>query len=87
MQYPSVTSYPGDVPCPGPHPPSDLFNHFCDLCPFSYHKTYSFPFLLVRLLACSLLGWCVPMFPRRMSLLEVCMSYILLSSGMCQCYQ
>ena len=36
--------------------------------------TYSFPSLFVQLLACSLLGWWVPMFLRRISLLEVCMS-------------
>ena len=48
--------------------------------------TYSFPYLFVRLLACSLLGWWVPMFPRRMSLLEVRMSCRRVSSSMFQCY-
>ena len=28
---PSVILYPADVPCPGPLPSSDLFNHVCDL--------------------------------------------------------
>ena len=32
----SVISYPVDVPCPGPILSSDLFNHACDLCLFSY---------------------------------------------------
>ena len=36
MQCPSVISYPADVPCPGPLPSSDLFNHVCNLCVFSY---------------------------------------------------
>ena len=31
-----VISYPADVPCPGPLPSSDLFNHVCDHCIFSY---------------------------------------------------
>ena len=35
-QCPSVISYPADAPCPGPLPSSDLFNHVCDLCLFSY---------------------------------------------------
>jgi len=75
---------------------SDLFNHVCDLCLFSYPMfifcpgmwclTYSFPSLFVRLLACSLLGWWVPMFPRRVSLLEVCMNCRLVSSNIFQCY-
>ena len=34
-QCPSVISYPAGVPCPGPLPSSDLFNHVCDLCLFS----------------------------------------------------
>ena len=36
MLCPSVISYPADVPCPGPLPSSDLFNHVCDLGLFSY---------------------------------------------------
>ena len=40
----SVISYPADVPCPGPLPSSDLFNHICDLCLFSYpHVCFSVP--------------------------------------------
>ena len=35
-QCPSVISYPADVPCPGPLPSSDLFNHVWDLGLFSY---------------------------------------------------
>ena len=58
-----IISYPADVPCPGPFPSSDLFNHVCDICDFSnpdvYFSllTYFFPSLFMRLLACSLLGW------------------------------
>ena len=74
-QCPSIISYHADVPCPGPLPSYNLFNHVCDLCLFSYSDaclclwclTYSFPSLFVRLLACSWLEWCVPMFARRMS--------------------
>ena len=36
MQCPSVIWYPADVPCPGPLPSSDLFNHVYDLGLFSY---------------------------------------------------
>ena len=36
MQCPSVISYSADMPCPDPLLPSDLFNHVCDLCIFSY---------------------------------------------------
>ena len=50
-----------------------------------FHPFLLFP-LFVRLLACSLLGWWVPMFPRRMSLLEVCNSCRLVSSSMFQYY-
>ena len=32
----------GDVPCPGPVLPSDLFNQVCDLCLFSYPDVYYF---------------------------------------------
>ena len=43
-QCPSVISYPADVPCPGSLPSSDLFNHVCDLCLFSYqHVCFSVP--------------------------------------------
>ena len=49
-------------------------------------STYSFPSLFVLLPACSLLGWWVPMFPRRMSKLEVRMRYRFVSSSMFQCY-
>ena len=31
-----VISYHADVPCPGPLPFFDSFNHVCDLCFFSY---------------------------------------------------
>ena len=37
-QCPSVISYPADVPCPGPLPSSDLFNHVCDLGLFSFSE-------------------------------------------------
>ena len=47
---------------------------------------YSFPYLFVRLLTWYLLDWWVPMFPRRMSLLEVRMSCRLISSSRFQCY-
>ena len=46
----------------------------------------TFVYSLTQLLACSLLGWLVPIFPRRISLLEVRMSYRLVSSNMSQCY-
>ena len=82
--------------CPGPLPTSDLFLHVCDLCLFYYPDvcfsvpvcmfTYSFPSLFVLLLASSLLGWWVPMFPRRMSFLKVRMSCRRVSSLMFQCY-
>ena len=36
MQCPTVISYLADVPCLGPLPSSDLFNHVCDLGLFSY---------------------------------------------------
>ena len=36
MRYPSVFSYPADVPSPGPLPSSDLFSYVCDLGLFSY---------------------------------------------------
>ena len=36
MQCPSVISCLADVPCPGPLPFSELFNHIYDLCLFSY---------------------------------------------------
>ena len=35
-QCPSVIWYPADMPCPGPLPSSDLFNHVWDLGLFSY---------------------------------------------------
>ena len=35
-QCPSVILYCADVPCQGPLPSSELFNHICDLCLFSY---------------------------------------------------
>ena len=60
-QYLSVIPYSADVPCPGPLPSSDLFNHACDICLFSYPDACffplyvmfecSFPSLFVRLLA------------------------------------
>ena len=40
MQCPSVISYSTDVPCPGPLPSSDLFNHACDLGLFSYPDVF-----------------------------------------------
>jgi len=36
MLCPLVILYPADVPCPGPLPSSDLFNHACDVWLFSY---------------------------------------------------
>ena len=36
MVIPSVIPYPAYVPCPGSLKSSDLFNHVCDLCLFSY---------------------------------------------------
>ena len=36
MQYQSIIPYPADVPCQGPLPSSDLFNHIYDHCLFSY---------------------------------------------------
>ena len=41
---------------------------------------------ILRLLVCSLLGWWVPLFPRRVTLLEVRMSCRFVSSSMFQCY-
>ena len=53
MQCPSVISYPADVPCPGPLPSSDLFNHVCDLCLFSYPDVcFSVPVVVT---SCSIL--------------------------------
>ena len=46
----------------------------------------SFLSLSVWLLACSLLRWCVPMFPWYMSLLEVPMSCRIVFSSMFPCY-
>ena len=43
-------------------------------CPDVLRVTCFFPYLFVRLLVYSLSGWWVPMFPRRMSLLEVRMT-------------
>ena len=40
MQCPSVISFSTDVPCSSPHPSSDLFNHVCDHCLFSYPDVY-----------------------------------------------
>ena len=60
--------------------------HMFVFCPDMWCLTYSFPSLIVRLLACSLLGWWVPMFARRMSLLEVRTSCRLVSSSISQCY-
>ena len=42
--------------------------------------------LFVQLLACSLIAWWVPMFPRRRFLLGVCMSYRRVFSSMSRCY-
>ena len=42
--------------------------------------------LFVRLLACSLFDWWVPMFPCRVAFLEVRMSCRLVSSSIFQCY-
>ena len=36
MRCLSVILYSGDMPRPGTLPPSDLLNHVCDLCLFSY---------------------------------------------------
>ena len=36
MQCPSVILYSADMSCPGPLPSSDLFNHVCDFCLFSF---------------------------------------------------
>ena len=54
--------------------------------PGMWCSTYCFASLFVRLPACSLLGWWVPMFPRRMSKLEVCMNCRFVSSSMFKCY-
>ena len=40
-QCPSVISYPAYVPCPGPLPSYDLFNHVCDLGLVSYPDVFS----------------------------------------------
>ncbi len=79
MQCPSIISYSADVPCPGPLPASDLFNHVCNLCVFSY------PDVLFGVLVCDvnillsicvcataglLVAWLVSAFPRGISLLH-----------------
>ena len=53
-QCPSVTSYPADVPCAGPFPFSDLFNHVCDLGLFSYPNVcFSVPVCDVSIFICA----------------------------------
>ena len=95
-QCPSVILYHAGVPSPDSLPSSDLFNHVrelglfsypdvCFFCPEMWCLTYSFPSLFVWLLACSLHIWWVPVFLRRMSLLEIRMSCRFVSSDMFQC--
>ena len=48
---PSVILYHTDVPCPGPHPSSNCFNHICELCLFSFlFSLFSFLFSLFSFL-------------------------------------
>ena len=68
-------------------PWSFLLPRYLFFCPSMWCLTYSFPSLFVRLLGCSLLGYWVAMFTRRMSLLEIRMSWRLVSSSIFQYYR
>ena len=54
-------------------------------CHFILYLMYLFSCLFVRVIACSLPGWRVPLFPHRMSLLRIC-SCRLVSSSRFQCF-
>ena len=78
MQCSSVIPYPANVPCPGPLPSSDLFNHMCDFGLFSFpHVSFSVhvcPFPSVCAAASLFFAWVASAHVSAMSLLEVAMS-------------
>ena len=90
MWCPLITSYHAYMLCPGPLLSSDLFNHICDLCVFSYPDvcflSWSVMFnILLYICVCVaaslfLQGWWVPMFTCYKSLLEVRMNFRLVFS-------
>ena len=81
MQCPSVIPYPATVPCPGPLPSSDLFNH---MCVFSLSQMLVFLSLyvifniLLSIFICAaaslFFAWVASAHVSAMSLLEVAMS-------------
>ena len=76
------------VSCPGSLPSPDMFNHHCL---FSYPDDCLFfcpglLWLFFSSMFMRLLGFSLPIFQRRMSLLEVRMSYRFVSPCRFQCY-